>query len=118
MGTYDDYEPIPPLTCPVCDVSVGHLQGTDGPNRFYRWRQGDAAPVGFGGSPEDLPFLEDDFVGKMEASRLPEDFRMGTLCDNAHVIEAIGHASHGVWTHTEIVEFDWRPRHRFRDPQQ
>lgn len=75
---------------------------------FYVWRQGHAAPIGVVGGDEILDRLPPDRVPGLQ--RLPERFSIGTVCRNNHVVEAIGSTEDGVWTGTELVEFDWRPK--------
>ncbi|HEY8458135.1 MAG TPA: hypothetical protein VIL34_21265 [Actinopolymorphaceae bacterium] len=98
MGLYDEYEPSVSPTCPWCGTGFrGYWQGKDGPNAFFLWRQGDRHPV-------DQPIDED---ARMDPARytefvLPAEFRISNVCEQGHMVEAVGRCVDGVWQELDL----------------
>ena len=98
VGMFDNYEPLPPIACPVCGSPSVGWQGKDGPCALFLWRQGEPHAV-------DQPI---DGDAGIERSRfadfsLPPEFAMLGRCANGHQYQAAGRAPEGVWTESELL---------------
>ena len=76
---YDEYEPLPALSCPLDGCVLDGWEGSDGPGMHLRWRQGQRLATNAAG---ERPFL------------LPERFFFVTECHD-HRVEAEGMLTEG-----------------------
>jgi hypothetical protein len=97
MGVFDDYEPVPDLSCPVCGETLTGWQGKDAESILFVWRQYQSAPVAWRVDPDlRVP-------GVKENARLPPAFGIYTSDSKGHEVFADCAASDGVWTTTRVV---------------
>lgn len=94
---YDDFEPQPPLACPVCGSPSLGWQSYDGPCNLFLWRQGHRHPV-------EQPIDEDARIDSRRYSEftLPQTFVLYGWCAQGHEYFATGRAPEGVWTTTTM----------------
>lgn len=110
MGMFDDYEPVPPLACPVDGRTLEGWQGKDGPCVLNHYRQGE--PI----EGDDFPLhgrfeihvncLEPDPEGRLYRTD-------GQRYRFVHSVDAYGVRSGGIWTETHlarvaVAEVLWR----------
>ena len=94
---YDEYEPVPSLSCLWCGEPSGDCQGKDGPNALFRWRQFEAHPI-------DQPIDEDARIDPARFSEfsLPESFSISCWCSNHHVMQVDCRCENGVWVEVNL----------------
>jgi hypothetical protein len=100
MGMYDTYQPVPALSCPVCERPLESWQGKDADNALLIWRQGVAAPVGQDiDDPEiAVPFDEPPLA------QLPAKFDIYSYdCGCPFRVDAKCEAPEGTWLRTTLV---------------
>jgi hypothetical protein len=102
VGTFDWYEPCPPLSCPRCAAPLDGWQGKDGDCDLWVWRQGHATPIDQRVDPE--------WRSRRDPGRLPARFEIYTTCSRGHHIEAFGDALDGTWTGTTLITAPVPPR--------
>lgn len=100
MGMYDEYEPSPPIACPICATPATY-QGKDGPNALLLWRQGEKHPV-------DQPIDADARINpvRYQEFRLPDAFEISGFCERGHMFSVVCRCQDGTWTSAELS----RPR--------
>lgn len=94
---FDEYEPVPPVSCPWCGGEVVSWQGSDGPNLLLLWQQGSAHPV-------DQRVDADVAMDRARYGEftLPETFSITGHCRNDHLIDANCGCHEGVWTSVDL----------------
>jgi hypothetical protein len=98
MGMFDHYQPKPDISCPICGAAKLEWQGKDGPSALFVWEQGRPTPVD--------QRVDGDCKGLPEATmkaRLPIRFEISAECRCPTPLMAVGTASDGVWTQTELL---------------
>ncbi len=100
MGTYHDYIVAPDLFCPKCSKPMAGWQGTDGPCRLVRWKQGEITPAHY--HPETMSATD------ASALRLPREFTInGGSCQCSSGFAALCRTdASGRWVTTEIITSD------------
>lgn len=102
MGMFDDYEPVPPIACPVDGRILEDWQGKDGPNMLNHYRQGE--PIE---DPDDDFPLHGRFEIHAGCLELDPDGRIytgdGKRYRLAHSVDAYGVRSGGIWAETHLV---------------
>jgi hypothetical protein len=112
VGMFDWYEPIPPLSCPVCGTQLNEWQGKDGPNALFVWKQGHISPT-------DQLASEDAKLepAKMARWKLPNEFVIYSYdCTNHAPIMAHCETKDGVWSTTRVEDFGGK-KGKAREPK-
>ena|ERR1019366_9397701 len=101
MATYDHFEPLP-IRCPACGRTFSEWVGTDGPGRYFLYREGARQPVD--------QLVDADArtpVGDWPAFRLPPVFMIRATGDD-HVASATGVTGpDGTWVQSYLHHESW-----------
>jgi hypothetical protein len=95
---FDYFQPVPPLVCPVCGITIKVWQGKDGPNALLVWRQGAGVPI--------EQRVDEDCrlpVEHLGAFTLPQSFEFYSFECGKHHLVAVGRTEGGIWRTAEVV---------------